>query len=107
MSLHPGLDARMFCISILRVTYEVRKFPDVFLVVVLKIQMVFDSYIYKTKLTLELKRKYLKDILRSVKFILVLCLHHKFKKYRFYTGVSRAYLHVVFLCIFVTLNKSI
>jgi hypothetical protein len=63
-TLHPGLDARMFCISILRVTYEVRKFPDIFLDFVLKIQMVFDWYIYKTKLMLELKRKHLKDILR-------------------------------------------
>jgi hypothetical protein len=40
-------------------------------------------------------------------FILVLCLHYNFKKYRFYTGLSRAYLHVVFACIFITLNKSI
>ena len=33
--------------------------------------------------------------------------YSNFKKYRFYTGFSRAYLHVVFVCIFVTLNKSI
>ena len=32
-------------ISPLLVTYEVRKFPTIFIVVVLKIQMVFGSYI--------------------------------------------------------------
>jgi hypothetical protein len=35
---------RIFRISRLRVTYEVRKFPAIFIVVVLKIQMVFGSY---------------------------------------------------------------
>ena len=45
MSLHTGLDARIFRISRLRVTYEVRKFPAIFIVVVLKILMVFGSYI--------------------------------------------------------------
>ena len=44
-SLHPGPGARIFRISPLRVTYEVRKFPAIFIVVVLKIQMVFGSYL--------------------------------------------------------------
>jgi hypothetical protein len=39
--LHPGPDARIFRIS--RLEYEVRKFPAIFIVVVLKIQMVFGS----------------------------------------------------------------
>ena len=45
MPLHPGRDAGIFRVSRLQVTYEVRKFPAIFIVVVLKIQMVFDSYI--------------------------------------------------------------
>jgi hypothetical protein len=45
MSLHPGPGAHIFRISPLRVTYEVRKFPAIFIVVVLKIQMVFGSYL--------------------------------------------------------------
>jgi hypothetical protein len=40
MPLHPGPDARIFRISRLRLTYEVRKFPTIFFVVGLKIQMV-------------------------------------------------------------------
>jgi hypothetical protein len=44
MPLHPGPDARIFRISRLRVTYEVRKFPAIFIAVVLKIQMVFTAY---------------------------------------------------------------
>jgi hypothetical protein len=44
-SLHTGPDACIFRISRLRVTYEVRKFPANFIVVVLKILMVFGSYI--------------------------------------------------------------
>jgi hypothetical protein len=62
-SLHPEPGARIFRISPLRVTYEVRKFPAIFIVVILKIQMVFGSYI-KRILTLDIKRKHLKDILR-------------------------------------------
>jgi hypothetical protein len=38
-------DAHILHISCLRVTYEVRKFPAIFFVVVLKIHMVFGSYI--------------------------------------------------------------
>jgi hypothetical protein len=45
MPLHPGPDARIFHISRLRVTYEIRKFSAIFIVAVLKIQMVFGSYI--------------------------------------------------------------
>jgi hypothetical protein len=40
-----GTRRTYFRVSRLRVTYEVRKFPAIFIVVVLKIQMVFDSYI--------------------------------------------------------------
>jgi hypothetical protein len=43
-SLHPGQDARIIRISPLRVTYEVRKFPAILIVVILKIQ-IFGSYI--------------------------------------------------------------
>jgi hypothetical protein len=40
MPLHPGPDAYIFRIPRLRVTYElVRKFPGIFIVVVLKIQI--------------------------------------------------------------------
>ena len=48
MPLHPGTDTHILRISRLRVTYElyeVRKFPAIFIVVVLKIQMVFGWYI--------------------------------------------------------------
>jgi hypothetical protein len=63
MSLHPGPGARTFCISPLLVTYKVRKFPAIFIVVV------FENtnglwFVFKTKLMLEIKRKHLKDILR-------------------------------------------
>ena len=50
-SLHPGPNARIFRISPLRVTYEVRKYPAIFIVVVLKIQMHGLWFVYKTKLT--------------------------------------------------------
>jgi hypothetical protein len=51
MPLYPGPDTRIFRISRLRVTLrtlasnEVRTFLAIFIVVVLKIQMVFGSYI--------------------------------------------------------------
>jgi integral membrane sensor domain MASE1 len=50
--------------SPLLVTYEVRKFLAILIAVVLKIQMVFGSYLKRNILTLEIKRKHLKDILR-------------------------------------------
>ena len=62
-SLHPGPGARIFRISPLRVTYEVQKFPAIFIVVVLKIQINGLWFVFKTKLT-KIKRKHLKDILR-------------------------------------------
>jgi hypothetical protein len=49
MPLHPGPDAGIFRFSRLRVTYEVRKFPAIFIVAVLKIQMVFGSYIKRNE----------------------------------------------------------
>ena len=82
MPLHPGPDARIFRISRLRVTYEVRKFFHHFHCCCFE-----DTnglwFVYKTKFTLEMKRKHLKDILREVKFILVLCLHYNLKNIDF------------------------
>ena len=65
MPLHPGPDTRILRISHLRVTYELRSS---------RISRHFHCccfentnglwFVYKTKLTLEIKRKHLKDILR-------------------------------------------
>jgi hypothetical protein len=60
---HPEADARIFRILRKRMKYEVRKFLTIFIVVVLKLQMVF-GFLYETKLTLQIKRKPLKDILK-------------------------------------------
>jgi hypothetical protein len=62
-TLHPGPGARIFRISPLLVTYEVGKFPHHFHC------CCFENtnglwFVFKTKLTLEIKRKHLKDILR-------------------------------------------
>jgi hypothetical protein len=61
--IYPGPDARVFRISPLLVTYEVRKFPATFIVAVFENTNGL-SFVYKTKLTLKIKRKHLKDILR-------------------------------------------
>jgi hypothetical protein len=106
MPLHPGPGARIFRISRLRVTYEVRKFPTIFIDVAFKIQMVFGSYI--NEIYVGNKTENLKDILSEVKFILVSYLHYNLKNIPFILDqVFRSYLNVVFACIFVILNTSI
>ena len=67
-SLHPGPGARIFRISPL--LFHPRHFHC----------CCFENtnglwFVFKMKLTLKIKRKHLKDILRSVKFILVLCVY--------------------------------
>ena len=52
MSLHPGPDARIF-----------REFPAIFITLFWEYKWSLVR-IYKTKLTLEMQRKHLKDILR-------------------------------------------
>jgi hypothetical protein len=64
MPLHPGPDTRILRISRLRVTYELRSSK-----ISRHFHCCFENtnglwFVYKTKLTLEIKRKHLKEILR-------------------------------------------
>ena len=60
-------------------------------------------FVYKTKITLEIKRKHLKDILEISKIYssFMFALYNLKNIALIYTGLWRAYLHDVFACIFV------
>jgi hypothetical protein len=60
------------------------------------------KFAFKTKLTLDITRKHLKDILKKVKFVLVLCLHYNLKNIAF-TLVFRVLIYMSSLCVFLSL----
>jgi hypothetical protein len=87
MSLHPGLNARIFRISRLRVTYtKFENFPPFSLLLFWKYK--WSLVRIWNEINVGNKTKTFKKHLKISK---ILCLHYNLKKYRFYTGFSRAY----------------